>query len=342
MPGQAFDHMAVAIAGGKVHVGVDRRRVRAQDLFDMAEQLDELAPVGRCQQAQAGDAVADGHLVTGLLLGIHLHQAFDRKAGLTERLFYPRHGQYQRGALSVQSARQFRNEGWRHRRRRSRHVGNGQYHALGVALGHFDQSIGPVIGKVTVIPVGHDPGRHAPQVLDQRQAQHDRDGPQLAQGQRRDGLIRGDETVQAWRVDPAIAVRDGFQGDVVDPRQACRGPFGQAWQLAAVAVGQVGPGGADVFFDQVEVVQQPFRRRGGASTGLLNGLERCAATFQQQLVVGQAAEQGVLSGKTPEHMLAGQDDAVVGHLLRIEQVGTQDGLVLELVPRGTPPEPDGR
>jgi hypothetical protein len=41
-------------------------------------------------------------------------------------------------------------------------------------------------------------------------------------------------------------------------------------------------------------------------------------------------------------MLAGQYDTVICHLLRIEQVGTQDGLVLELVSRGTPPEPDGR
>ncbi|MCY1400483.1 hypothetical protein D9M71_155730 [compost metagenome] len=33
---------------------------------------------------------------------------------------------------------------------------------------------------------------------------------------------------------------------------------------------------------------------------------------------------------------------MVGHLLCIEQVGAQDWLVLELVPRCTPPEPDGR
>jgi len=52
-----------------------------------------------------------------------------------------------------------------------------RHHALGFALGHFDQAIGPVIGKVTVIAVCHDPKRHAPQVLNQRQAQHDRDGP---------------------------------------------------------------------------------------------------------------------------------------------------------------------
>lgn len=72
---------------------------------------------------------------------------------------------------------------------------------------------------------------------------------------------------------PRPSVSDGFQGDVVDPRQACRRTYGQAWQLVTVAVGQVGPGGTDVFFDEVEVVQQPFRRRGGASAvGLLKTL----------------------------------------------------------------------
>lgn len=41
-------------------------------------------------------------------------------------------------------------------------------------------------------------------------------------------------------------------------------------------------------------------------------------------------------------MLAGQYDVVICHLLGIEQFGTQDGLVFELVPRCTPPKPDGR
>ncbi|MNP00589.1 hypothetical protein D3C76_923810 [compost metagenome] len=92
------------------------------------------------------------------------------------------------------------------------------------------------------------------------------------------------------RVDPTVAVSDGFQGDVVNPRQAGRQAIGQAWQLAAVAVGQVGPGGTDVFFDEVEIIQQPFRRRGSTTAGQLYGFERCAATLQNELVVGQAAQ----------------------------------------------------
>ncbi|MCY1400481.1 hypothetical protein D9M71_155710 [compost metagenome] len=197
MPGQAFDDMAVMIAGGKIHVRVDTGRVRAQHLFDMAEHFDELAPVGRCQQPQAGNAVADGHLVGRLLLGIHLHQAFNGQPRLTQGLFYPRHWQNQRSALPLQATRQFGNKRGCHRRCRSRHVGNRQHYAFGVPLGDFNQAIGPVIGKVAVVPVGHYPRCYAPQILDQRQAQHDRDRPEFTQGQECHRLIRGDETIQA-------------------------------------------------------------------------------------------------------------------------------------------------
>jgi hypothetical protein len=39
------------------------------------------------------------------------------------------------------------------------------------------------------------------------------------------------------------------------------------WQFAAVALGQVAAGGADLLFDQIQVVEQPFRGRGGVVTG---------------------------------------------------------------------------
>ncbi len=67
--------------------------------------------------------------------------------------------------------------------------------------------------------------------------------------------------MQAGGVDAAVAVRDDFQRDVVDPRQACRGTVVQARQLAAVTPGQVPAGGADLFLDQVVVVQQPLASR---------------------------------------------------------------------------------
>ena len=106
--------------------------------------------------------------------------------------------------------------------------------------------------------VRDDAAADAAQVFDQCEAQHDRHGPQLAERQRADGLVGGDEAAEALRVHPPVAVRDGLQRDVVDTGEPGRGPVRQSGQLPAVTLGQVAPRGADLLFDQVEIVEQPF------------------------------------------------------------------------------------
>ena len=69
---------------------------------------------------------------------------------------------------------------------------------------------------------------------------------------------------QAFRVDPPVAMRDRFQCDVVDARQTRRWAVQQTWQLPAVASRQMFSGGADLLFDQIKVVEQPFS--GGRDT----------------------------------------------------------------------------
>src|SRR3546814_6703280 len=74
---EALDHVPVAVAGGEVHPPVGGARIVAQRLLHHAHGLDELAPVGHRQQAQAADAVADRHLVGGLLPVLELHPLRD-------------------------------------------------------------------------------------------------------------------------------------------------------------------------------------------------------------------------------------------------------------------------
>jgi len=45
--GQRFDGMPITIATGEIHVRVDVRRIRAQDLLDQTERLNEFLPIGR-------------------------------------------------------------------------------------------------------------------------------------------------------------------------------------------------------------------------------------------------------------------------------------------------------
>ncbi|MNF91607.1 hypothetical protein D3C84_742130 [compost metagenome] len=144
------------VARREVHGGIDRRRVLPQHLLDEAQALDELAPVGRRQQAQAADAVADGHLVGRLLLGIHLHHVLDGVPRLGQVLLDPGQRQGQRRALPLQPAHQLGDERTGHRRLRARHVGDAEHDTLRVALGSLGHPVGPVVGQAPIVPFGHD------------------------------------------------------------------------------------------------------------------------------------------------------------------------------------------
>ena len=168
---------------------------------------------------------------------------------------------------------------------------------FGIVLGDVHHLVGPRIGPVPVDRAGRDPGADAAQVLDQRQPQHDRNRPQLAQLERRHRLVGRHEAGKALRVDPAVAVRDRLERDVVDARQPGGGPVRQARQLAAVPLGQVPLGRADLLFDQVEVVEQPFRGGRDAAVRRDRRRQQVADFDQDAFVLGQPRQQPV--GRAP-------------------------------------------
>jgi hypothetical protein len=217
-----LDDVPVAVAGGEVHAAVEAARVVAQRRFDDAHRLDEVAPVGGAEEAQAADRVADRHLGARLLLRFDLHELLDRQMRLGEALLDPGQRQRERRALALQPARELGDERARHRRARARHVGGHDDQALGIALGDLEHLLGPPVGALAVDRAGGHARADAPQVLDERQAQHDRDRPQLAELERRDRLVRRDEARQRLGVDAAVAVRDRLEGEVVDARKSGR------------------------------------------------------------------------------------------------------------------------
>ncbi|WP_425505353.1 hypothetical protein [Stenotrophomonas bentonitica] len=84
-------------------------------------------------------------------------------------------------------------------------------HHIGGGVGRGAvEVVRPLRGQATVSPVAHHPRRHSPQVLQQRQTQHDGDRPQLAEAQRRKRLVRGDETAQRIGINAAVAMCDGL------------------------------------------------------------------------------------------------------------------------------------
>ena len=105
-----LDHVPVAVAAGECHPRIGAGRILAQDLFDRAHRLDELAPVHCREITHAADAVADRHLIRRLALVLDMHHAFDRLLGLAQPLLDPAQWQRQRRALPLQPARQFGDE----------------------------------------------------------------------------------------------------------------------------------------------------------------------------------------------------------------------------------------
>ena len=108
--------------------------------------------------------------------------------------------------------------------------------------------------------------RDAPQVFHQHDAQRDRHRPQLADGQRFDGLIGAHEAPQGLGIEAAVGVRDECPGDAEHARKSGERSVGELGQLAIEARRQVLADLADLFFDHVVVVEHPLGGRRDAAT----------------------------------------------------------------------------
>ena len=330
-PGDRLDDVPVAIARREVHRAVHAAGVFPQLVLDDAHRFDELAPVERAQQAQAPDRVADRNLGAGLLLRFGLHEVFDREPRLGQPLLDPRQGQRQGGALSLQAARELGHERAHHRRIRARHVGDDQDQALGVVHGRVQHLLGPLLRPVPVGCAGRDPHADTAQVLDQSEAQHDRNRPQLAEREGCHRLVGRDEPGQAVRVDAAVAVRDRLECEVVDARKAGGRTLGEAWKFAAVTLRQVSLRRADLLVDQVEIVDQPFR--GGRDAAAFRHFHRqqVAHARQDRFVVGEARQQPVGRTVRGQPMRDREVPAVLFHLLDAEELRPQRRLFVDVL-----------
>ena len=84
-----LDGVPVAVPRGEIHPGIHRSWIPAEGVLDRAQVLDEIAPVHRAEEPEAGDAVADGDLVCGLVPAFQLHQQFNGESMFGQPLFEP-------------------------------------------------------------------------------------------------------------------------------------------------------------------------------------------------------------------------------------------------------------
>ncbi len=115
----------------------------------------------------------------------------------------------------------------------------------------------PPLGPLTLAPDPEHLLGEPPQVLEQDQAKHRGQGPQLADGQGRDLLERLDETRDPRLIELAVGVRDKCQGQGVDPGVARERARTQLRQHRVVAARKILTNLPQHLVDDMEIVGQP-------------------------------------------------------------------------------------
>ena len=129
-------------------------------------------------------------------------------------------------------------------------------------------------------------------------------------------------------------MRDQFQGDAVGARKTDGQAARQQRQFAAVRGRQQTPDRADLLFDQVEIVQQPFGGRFDTAVLSVGRRHQIIRLDQHPLVLVQSRQQFVAS--SPHSQLVRRRDrlGMPFQLIDAEQFRSQRLFVRGLAPRG--------
>ena len=90
---------------------------------------------------------------------------------------------------------------------------------------------------------------------------NDGHSPQLADRERLNALIGGDEAAERRGIEMAVGMRHKSPGETEHPRIPRERSLGQLWQLTIISRRQVLPNLADLLLHKVVVVEQPFSGR---------------------------------------------------------------------------------
>jgi hypothetical protein len=222
VPRQRLDGMTVAVARGEIHRPVNIGRIGPENRLHEAKRLDEVLPIRGPEKTQARDTVAHGDLGGGLVLTFKLDQVLDGETEGGEPLLQPTASEMEHRTLAGQALAELR-----HKRTGDRRIGFLQIRddddeSGGIFLRHVLQTVHPHIGEIPVEPVEHEAGGDALEILDQPEAEHDRNGPQFSEFEGAAPLVGGDERGERLGVDLRIHVRDQFEHEVVNPGEPSR------------------------------------------------------------------------------------------------------------------------
>ena len=183
---------------------------------------------------------------------------------------------------------------------------------------HPQETVDRKIGGLAGLAPGHDPLRRPAEICHQDDAQGDGDRPELADQERLNPLIGGDETAEHLLVETAVRMGDEGPGQAEDARISGQRPLRELGQLAIEARGKIAPDLADLVLDDVEIVDQPFGRRrdrivvaGRRDDGAIGGQQNPAVVAQPrgQGPAGNGPRRDALGGGEAFGMLLETLDA---------------------------------
>ena len=153
------------------------------------------------------------------------------------------------------------------------------------------QAISDLVGGGAQPGRRHHLLRDAADVLDQDDAQVDRRSPELAERERLAGLMGADVAAELVGVQRAVRVGHVGPHDPEDPGVTLEEARPELRQLVEVPAGEVFAYLSYLLLHRVEVVHQPFCRRGDGPIGLDVVHDRLVAPDQGSVVLLDALEQ---------------------------------------------------
>ena len=319
--------MAIPIARGKVHARVDTRRILTQCLFDKTLIGHKLAPIVDSQKPQTGNTVAHRHLISSLGLDFGQDQLFGRLSLIGQSLFQPAAGKRKIRVLSLQVTSQLGQKRTGQRRIFASHIGQYENQIGRLLFDRANHPFRPVTGVIAIAASLRNPHGHTPQILNQCEPQHQWHGPQLAQFQRHDRLVCGQEPRQICGIQSTVGMSNQLQSDVVDARIGCTRASCQPGKLATVRSRQQLPSGSDLFFNQIKIVEQPFRCWCDSSIAGRCGCDQVVCIDQDALIFRQPRQEFVFCLTSRQPMRRRDGARMSFQLIDVQQFGPERKLL---------------
>ena len=298
--GNLLDGGAIEVTTGKIHV--DEDAAGAQHVIDRTHLLEELRPIDVGDQPHARDDVANRDVGRALHLMLAPHQLVGACPLACQALLEPAHGRGGLGILVAQAMDELDGEAFGKAFPVIRLEGPG---VCGVIF-NAQQAIGDEIGLLALgAPVDDAAGRTT-QVLDQDDAERDRDGPQLADGERLDRLVRAHEAGERLGIEATVAMGHEGPGQAKHPRIVGQRSFAEFGKLAIVTRGKVGADLADLLLHEMEVIEEPFGGGRHRPAGIDGRRNRTIGLQQHALVVAQTRDERLARGQRGMDGLAGR------------------------------------